>query len=250
MLNILYVFIIFLFFSTTCVNIYGQELIINGSFEMNLRCPEGVNDLDACIGWTQSSANRSSDYFCSCALYGDAKSVNVPDNTFGYQYPNSGNCYVGLSLSDVEKNYREYIQTKLVKKLVANEKYRLSFYVSLADSSENYCPLINACFSNEYILPEIRAKNKYEHLSCGANNLILQFNLPVDTSIIMNWIKVENEFIATGQEVYLTIGLFEKGLTNKKAKKVLNQHFIQTSRRALGSYIYIDDVSLIKVIDN
>jgi hypothetical protein len=101
----------------------------NWSFEDTLSCPDNLGQVDKAIGW--SSYRVSPDYFNACAdtISPWGGSVTVPKNYFDFQYPKSGNAYVGLyTLSLGGGNVREMIGIQLSQPLTIGQEYFASFY--------------------------------------------------------------------------------------------------------------------------
>ena len=108
-----------------------DNLVYNPSFEEHSICPQRIDALGIMTevdAWWQPTKG-SSDYFHSCG----GRECLTPRNKMGNQVPHSGEAYCGIYCS--KENYREYLQTELKEPLVAGRRYRVSYWVSLADKS-------------------------------------------------------------------------------------------------------------------
>lgn len=199
----LYCFIILL---ETFNSLHAQNLIYNGDFELYDTCPSSMSSpsdlqIERCLGW-YSPTLGTSDYYNSCAT----SMVSIPNNAVGYQVPLSGNAYLGLiPLYNVANDFgfwSEYVQSKLVTPLIANRKYHVSFFINVANYSNDYSiKNFGAHFSVQPI-----SKTDFKpfttiipQIAYSGNNFI------IDT---INWIEISGEFIANGGEEYITIGTF------------------------------------------
>ncbi|MGQ0827311.1 MAG: gliding motility-associated C-terminal domain-containing protein [Bacteroidota bacterium] len=192
--------------------IYAQtSLVYNGDFELYDTCPTnfsqpGDYQMNTCLGWYIPSF-ATSDYFNTC----NTTTVGVPNNFAGYQQALDGVGYCGLFANLTtpvlipgaqSKFYHEYIQTKLLNRLKPNTKYKMIFYISLAENCGYSCKNIGAYFSNQ----PLSYNNWFPFIT------IPQIKSPDFVSDTINWIKVEGEFMAQGGEEYLTIGNFNDTL--------------------------------------
>ena len=122
------------------------NLVRNSSFEMTNTCATGAywgidtlwfdnaSTYHTAQYW-RSPNYESPDYYNSCQT--DGFNLSIPGNWFGYQYPHTGNAYIGIttySLNPVFNShgeFREYIQTQTTKKLEPGALYCGQFYISL-----------------------------------------------------------------------------------------------------------------------
>lgn len=104
------------------------NLVPNGNFEAYTNCPAWWSAIDSCTGWTTWS-EATPDYLHPCN--DTANGPDVPLNAAGYQYPASGNAYVGI-YSHVFSNYKEYI-TRKITPMQTGVTYEVSLSISLAD---------------------------------------------------------------------------------------------------------------------
>ena len=198
-----------------------------------------MNGVDA---WWQPTAG-SSDYFNTCS----ERDCSVPRNRMGNQQPHTGNAYCGIYCSQAA--YREYLQTELKTPLQAGRRYRVSFYVSLAEKSPHAVATIGALFSRERLNDttwdilmqrEVRTYGDNQTQTIAVNYRP-QIEHNADSAMIdtKGWMPVAGEFVAEGGERYMTIGNFNS--FNKS--NVVETH--SPSAVLQGAYYYIDDVSVL-----
>jgi len=182
-----------------------NEYIENPSFELYDTCPTGFSSptsyqINTCLGWTIPTL-ATADYYNSC----NTATVGVPINSLGEQNAYDGVAYCGIFATRYtfrtvpELYYKEYIQTKLKKKLAVNHLYEFSFYINRADKCGYAAKNIGALFSESNL-------NRNDYLCLIATPQIKSNDFVSDT---MNWTKVTGMFIANGNEQYLTIGNFK-----------------------------------------
>jgi len=158
--------------------------------------------------------------------------VSIPSNFLGYQFPMSnGNGYTGLFASYVySETYREYIQAQLNTILTAGQKYYVSFYVSLADSSVFATDDLGAYFS-----ATAPVSGTYDSLTCIPQISNPQGQFLTNKTI---WKKISGSFTAVGNEQYITIGNFKGDLTTDTLR-LLPDNVGQPDYNS--SYYYIDE---------
>lgn len=176
-------------------NYKSQNLVLNPSFEDYYNCPNLTLGILECKNVFNPISNSTSDYFNSCAPVND---LNVPHTLFGYQDACVGNAYVGFI---VTKNYQEYIQIKLSKKLTANRIYDFSFYLSLANLGKYATSSVNLKFVTDSIIYPTYPLDAY--LTPDWSNP--KGNFLMDT---LNWIKLSSRYKAKGNEEWIIIGSF------------------------------------------
>lgn len=189
-----------------CNRSSAQNHVPNWSFELIDSCPPGHT-----VGynnWVVQNWQRppgsitTPDLFSTCyngttpiAPYQD---VSVPLNFMGFANPKTGNNYMGALLR--YGTFREYIQVQLNSPLVAGQKYLCGFNVQRADSSE---------FQIDKVGMHISDIAEWQTTNQAMSNLTPQIE---NTTGIMydslNWLNVEDIFIASGGEQYITIGNF------------------------------------------
>ena len=202
----------------------SQNLIPNGDFENFTSCPTDVSQIDSVPPWF-SPSNATPDYLNVCGNYA---LIDLPNHTWGYQNPRSGNGAAGIMLFAPQDlpEYREYLAVPLLTPLVANTCYKLEYYLSLPNRCR-YNSHVNAYFTDTNI----------HYSTDSVLPLTPQFNNNggsfADTA---NWTLFSYVFTATGGENYLILGNF------------VNDQNIDTTMNPGGqphiAYMFIDDVSL------
>lgn len=215
-----------------CINlncISQLNLVSNLSFENLLACPSTLGEINLSQDWFDPT-NASSDLFNSCNS--NTTGCSVPYNLMGFQIPFTGEGYAGIiTYRESNDNYREYISTKLNSKLIKGKKYKVSFRVSLADSCQFATNNIGFSFSEDTLTGSI------------FNPLIASFNNCKDViSDVKNWIKLDFEYEANGNECFLTIGNF-----SDYSNMQIQQVNFQSSSYFNYSYYYIDDVEVFEI---
>jgi gliding motility-associated-like protein len=216
-----------------------NNLVPNPSFENYINCPTYVGEFYQCLDWFNPTRN-SPDYFNSCFVGFNNAIPDVPLNVIGFQYAFSGQAYAGIAAYYSSPNGREYISTRLVNPLEANNKYCFSLYISLSDSSRIGVNNIAGYFSqtNDTIYSD--------SITQGPFLTYLNYlpSIEFDTIITdtANWTLLTGTFIANGGEEYLIIGVFKPDSLIQK-DSIQNQGYYKTS------YYYIDDVSLYECPD-
>jgi gliding motility-associated-like protein len=218
-----------------------QNLVRNPSFEDTLFCPSpSWINICAAKHWFQpnspeTNCSGSSDLFHSC-------SPNVPNNFVGFQIPRTGNAYAGIQLYNtdifINTNYREYIEGSLSEYLIANKKYCIEFYISLANKTGVAIDRIGMYFSLD-TFKIYSAFQCFNIIPPWCLEVVPQFESPEGYfwSDTANWMQVSGEFIAQGGERFFTIGNFRDIYSNY----IVNDSNAQS---IFESYYYIDDVAV------
>jgi OOP family OmpA-OmpF porin len=225
MLRYIYIYS-FIILSFVCKT---QNLIVNGSFELNsnIDCSTGSYSL---TNWINLA---SPDYFKTECI----GNYNVPTNIFGISSALKGNSYIGIIAYHKYAEYKEYIQQYLSTPLISNHSYYLSFYVSRADgmvfSIKNIGCLISVSQPTILSQPYIAANPQIQN----------QITFITDT---ISWTKIEGYFTAQGGEQYITIGNFN---SNSNTDTLRSGSINPTSFEPPQAYYYIDSVSLYDSLD-
>ncbi len=206
----------------------SQNLIKDPSFEEYINCPERLGDFGSDLTYWSIPTEGSTDYFNSCST-----AMGTPQNFNGTQPADFGKGYSGLYLYAPD-DYREYVQAELTKTLVKGKKYRISFYVSLAERSDFAIKEFGVLFSKDKIKisgkKELSKKKRYRQKGNEYNYLEIGYtNFYSDTQ---DWVLVNTQFTAKGTERYMTMGNFKNNVRTRmfKTKKNAKQ----------GAYYYVD----------
>ncbi|MEM7162814.1 MAG: OmpA family protein [Bacteroidota bacterium] len=221
---------IFILCLIVLTHVQGQNLVQNPGFENRKHCPTGINQssLSLVNKWHQASKGTS-DYFNACS-----QKVGVPNNTFGEEKAKDGNSYIGLiSFSPSKRNYREYMQSKLIKPLEKDQLYCVEFYTSLADNAQFLIDGLGIHFSKNKVKTQ---NDKLIPVQAQINNPSLNY---LDNT--KGWTLLSDVYTAAGNENYITIGNFHRDRDlkirqrNVKDLKNLNHDY---------AYYYIDQLSV------
>ena len=215
-----------------CLGILHAQtnLVPNPSFENYSSCtPQLMQYLNF---WFPYFAG-SPDCFNSCMNISNPL-LGVPSNIFGYENPRTGNGYCGFGTYELGlNNLQEFVRVPLTSTLIPGNKYGLTFYLSLSDSSSYETTMFNAYFS---------VTNDTYSLISGKDSLMskAQITATVSHGAISKtgWTKISVSYIAIGTENYLMLGNFQKN----SQVDTLYLCYCQNPKYA---YYYIDDVSLI-----
>ena len=205
------------------------NIVPNPSFELldtcdfnSTVCGGGVN-LGVVLYWNTPN-NGTSDVYNSCSTH---PQCGVPNNVAGYQYPHSGNGYVGgVYYEHGFSSSKEYIQTRLDSILKPQRKYCVNFYVNVSNIYALGTNNIGMYFSTT-------------QTALGNNNLFSltpQINYTGIVSDTTNWTVVSGQYIANGGEQYIIIGNFYPDAATDTTPS-LSPYWGQ-------AYIYVDDVSI------
>jgi OOP family OmpA-OmpF porin len=213
----------------------AQNLVPNGSFEQFSVCPGSFSRSAADFkvsGWNSAGAG-SPDHFHYCSK-GDA---GVPYNWAGMSEAYEGDGYAGLYLwMDDNKNYREYLQSKLAVPLVKDSTYYLEFHYKLSSYS-NFCIDRIGIALTSHADPVLHDKiiEIPESLSVIRDSALTRF-----TGI---WEAARFEYKARGGETLLTLGNFFSNDDTKSYR--LRSRSVSEPMLSHAAYYYVDAVLLI-----
>mgnify|MGYP003939085657 FL=1 len=194
------------------------------------------------LDWTTPVKQTTPDYMNDCVSTGG--SWTTPNTLFGYQVPHSGTAYSGIIAFQgqytngiLTYDYREYLQTRLKKPMVAGKQYCVRFYVS---------PTISANFNYNYVaLDEVGANFSVNRPTDTQNRTIsLPYhivntpgNFLTDTA---KWYRIGGTYTAQGGEEWLTIGCFNGNGTVLAHTQVYPP--IPNPALPSWNYLFVDDV--------
>jgi len=114
-----------LLFVFSTLHFYGQNLVINGSFEDFVSCPDDQYEIDQAEPW--KSYGFTPDFFHVCD---ETNTAGVPySSIYGYQQPLVGEGQAGFIALGFVNNH-EVIGAPLSENLIVGNEYYVSFYVS------------------------------------------------------------------------------------------------------------------------
>ncbi|MFP4844479.1 OmpA family protein [Winogradskyella sp. PE311] len=213
-----------------------QNLVLNPSFEEHstYKClvyMGGFNN--GILNWSIPNYG-STDFFDTCSKDMGKKNYN------GSQKPKSGTSYAGMYYY-TDKNYREYVQGQLSKTLSVGKRYKMTFYLSLADKSSYALKDIEVLITEEKLEPCHHSNNCEKTIKpskATKKNFKMYSNANENYfSDKESWMEYTFEFTAEGYETYFSIGNFYRNPKTKKQKTVSDSPYF-------FSYYYIDDVSI------
>ena len=220
------------------------NLVYNGSFEEYRHCPrrvDAVGILTLVEGWYQPTRG-SADYFNVCG----SRECGVPNNKLGQQLPHDGDGYCGIYCS--KNDYREYLQTRLRRRLHEGDSIQLTFWASLSEESTGAVATLGALFTKESISDTVRSiflAKEREYLTDDIFQTVArpywpQVVNPIDSTITntRTWQRVTGTFVAQGGEQYITIGNFNLAELSGYVD------YDSLTRLLPGAYYYIDDVTV------
>jgi gliding motility-associated-like protein len=203
----------------------SQNLIPNPGFENYHVCPNRDQDFTL-EGWTLPT-DGSSNNFHSCN--DTDRHFSTPRNMFGYQKTRTGKGYAGIYLfSNSGFNwpaYREYLQAKLVKKLLPGKKYIFTLFTNKS----------NASFPVDRLEVSFSSTPVYQKIT-GVLPLVPHIAYTggyIKDSV--NWVEFKAEYVASGDEQYIIIGNFQTDA---------NTNVLVNNVEGASCFYFIDDVSL------
>lgn len=231
------------FVSAAFAQDYNFELVRNGGFENVDKDPNTYDQLNLATGWRDATLGLS-DLFSAEA---SPKTVGIPVNDYGDIKPFEGEYYAGFCgwKADIQRNYEsydqsdifkpawnaysEYIKGELIKPLVEDSTYELTFHVALASNSDRSIMGVGAFFS-ELDLSYNNRKFMEEDPQVYHTKIIGERN---------TWTEVKGTFVADGKEQYIILGVFPYvGLESKNMIEGPDNRY---------AYYYIDGISLKQV---
>ena len=183
--------------------------------------------------------NGSPDYYSACIHTGEPGLVPgsiIGGDTIYYQYPHSGDDYVGVytyqkPFGDIS---REYVQTKFILLLEAEKQYKIGAFFNLSEYSKY------ATIPPQFKISKDRITNFATPLG-GRIDIIPDIKSTDILTSKTDWIKVEGIYTAIGGEEWLTIGsFFPDSLSD-----TLFVGYSGTQNSNFVAYYFIDDVYVI-----
>lgn len=216
--------------------------ISNGDFSNATKAPRTFNQINLASGWSNANGGTADFYHKNASK---CSNMGTSENRLGQQAAFKGDGYAGIiayqndkssgfSLSDmavVETNgygkYGEYITTKLDKSLTAGKTYKVTYYVSLAENSGYVVSGFGAYLTSD-------AMNQ-------TSNAYIMATPQVSTKTVADskseWTKISGTFKATGNESYVTIGVFNGPASTKSVSE-------GNGVNGIRAYYFVDGVSI------
>jgi hypothetical protein len=230
-----------------------QNFIPNGSFD-------SIISTDFTIYPDLSQHDSRWIQYASCAGYFLHTNSNIPllpvtSGTLGYVMPQKGGgVYYMTSIGNsivasplgCTSECQGYLQIKLYHKLKTNKKYRGRFYVSRVDSLDFATSRIGMFISDYKPNPITISLPFVTPINLFINNVIPQIQRPFGQPVIddQNWTQIENEFTATTNMEWMTLGNFYR-LSNTDTVRVTSLPNNGNCFNEGASY-YFDNLSLVE----
>ena len=219
------ILLLFLNFNSTAIS---QNLILNPSFEIRIKCPVTTNNFDGFVADWLCLPEANITYFHSCA--NNYLEVGIPYNAYGFQYARTGNAYSSIYAKswDFDPDRRGYITGIFSTDLLKDSVYCIRYFVNLCDVSNGAIQNVDA-----YIHDTLLAWNN------GTSHYLKNIDPQIKSSHILsdtaNWEEISDLYKAKGGEKYISIGNF-----NSDA----NTTMVNFGDGATRIDYYIDDVSV------
>ena len=214
---------IILLLLTINLNVYGQNLIIDSSFENVKFCPNFITQhiyrldtclfnwesTESCMGYQNSCVNDQAPFYLS---------LDVPQSFLGYQFARSGEGYIGFYAfngnppgvpypKDFNFCYNYYYSgygwQQLQAPLQVGKKYYAEYYANLGDTSLYARKKIGMCFTEN--TPRFITDLQDPGVGMSAESWQLE-NDTVDLTDKENWKHLQWIFEADSAYNYLQIG--------------------------------------------
>ena len=206
------------------LNSYSQNLVPNGNFESYDLCPDHWCQISYCQYW--DSFGQNPEYYNTC---GGGEASPPFCGGLGFQYPHSGNAYVGLYIFNrTVTNDREFIGTQLTSQLIFKQKYYISFYISLGGSNSYQTTIASNNMGVKF------STIPYSESNPAPIDNFAHFYANTIISDTVNWVKISGSFVADSAYNYLIMGNF----FNDSLTDTLNLSTISN----LVAYYFIDDI--------
>ncbi len=216
--------------------------VLNPSLETYTQCPYDYDQINFAKYWSsidslniyQATSDGIPEYMNTCA--GNNIYTGVPSNANGYKYPHTGNGMAAMMMYNISTTFyaqRDYLQGRLDQKLTAGKQYCITFYVFLEQGSAYAVNKIGAYLDGGQIdtthnpgLPQTQYTPQ-----------VLENSIILDT---VNWTKIEGNFMATGNEQFITIGTFFDNA------HISAPNFNPFGMAYVTAYYFVDDISVVE----
>jgi hypothetical protein len=224
-----------LVFAVSSVNVSGQNLVPNGSFEEYSECPLFLGELESkCDFWYGSTVNPevpldqnpTPDWYHSCGINGG---MQPPDVALGYQLPSSGDGIAGLIVyRGNNTGYREFMGSPLVQSLDSGVEYTVKFNIVCDGELGNKIAVDKLGFKFTTYPTFNSIEQAVDDFAHGTIDQIIS-----DT---LQWYLFDFDLIADSAYSYIHLGLFY-------SEASLDTSHIEGSV-GINSYYFIDEVSV------
>jgi hypothetical protein len=180
--------------------------------------------------------------------------MRIPNSVYGFQYPRTDSCYVGLAtyFSEQQNNwaghtykYREWIGVKLLDTLKQGKCYEFKMYISRGEKSNRIISSIGAYFSPDSLFEAYTDTSPFYISPWPLDSELVQIqHNPWETIYdTTDWLEITGIFNANGNEEYLYLGNF----LNDEQYPIVMIDTLQSNPFCQISYFFIDDVSLYEI---
>jgi OmpA-OmpF porin, OOP family len=217
----------------------AQNLVPNPSFEEYDACPGDFSQAshEFRVRHWQSANLGTPDNFNACSV-GEA---DVPHNWAGVSEAYEGKGYVGIYLwMSKGKNYREYLQCKLIQPLLKDSLYEIEFHYKLSSYSKYSIDRIGLMLTDSIV----NVKHDQVLSTQPTISIVQDSALTKETGY---WETARKEYRARGGEQFVTIGNFFDN-------EITHHYFIrfspvQQSMLEKSAYYYIDEVKIVPLFN-
>jgi hypothetical protein len=181
----------------------AQNLVPNPSFELHDSCLEvntAYTEETGPLGWF--SAGGTGDYFLSCLPYGAFN--GVPLSSWAFQYPQDGECYVGLVTYQQGTEIREFFMIQLTEPMLEGLTYFASFYASPTWGGPQPQMYLAASHVGMLFTTQPRPWVNGDLWPTGGN--LAQVYHPWVISDTVGWTLVSGSFVADSAYQYVMLG--------------------------------------------
>jgi outer membrane protein OmpA-like peptidoglycan-associated protein len=219
--------LLMVFISSNC---FGQNRVKNPDFEDFDECPTTFGLLESrAHNWSVATLG-SSDFFHSCS-----SAMPAGLNFIGNQMPFNGEAYAGIYMYG-PKDYREYIAASLKGHLIKDQKYLISFRISLADKSGFAVDRFGILFTKKPLKLRINRNIPIDQMERYGYKNFLEIKNQKYYDNNEEWVEITGEYVADGTEKFMIIGNFRANNSTRIKKKGENLK--------KAAYYYIDMMSV------
>ncbi len=213
----------------------AQNLISNGGFEEFSNCPSKIANFSGILDEVSLPTSSSGDYFNTCGT----QDFSAPENFRGAQEAAEGEGYAGLYFYALN-DYREYAQLNTTKTLRAKYPYKISFQVSLAETSTLAVKNMTLVLTSTKIrVPNSKALTSSRmDLLADVDYRVIPLKANKSLSNKEEWVTLTAEFDAKGFENHMLIGNFSN---NNGTDLIANGKTVAPND---FSYYYVDNLVL------
>lgn len=212
------------------------NLVPNPSFEDHVALPKEISQLGLAKPWQSvaTSGTEPAELFVQGAL----ARVGVPDNFNGTEPAHSGTAYAGLiPFSKMDDGlYREFFYTLLREPLEAGATYRVGCFVSCAERAHWAVDGVQLLLTPKLPLLGQLGYTLYKP-QVAAPDILREKT---------GWTEVSGSFVAKGGERVLTLGNFHLSQDTRQERLLAKRKDKEAGDIA---YYYLDDVSVVKVLN-